>query len=216
MCFQFAENYLPDDLSEKIREAIKKIEEINMQVTPETLHLMLSSIYQTNFNKTYSIPDMREFNRIIRQYYEGDVSRKPQYRESKKLQFPKTIPQTMSYSKPSKPSIPQIIRTLWEQNKEADGSGLINLNDLKTTIAENNLPFGSAFTLQITHLKRAWRYGILTSTIDVKAETWGISETVVDNEGQKWFRAHNLNQQTAFVHANQNMRYPDDKKTYKK
>jgi hypothetical protein len=117
MCFQFAENYLPDDLSEKIREAIKKIEEINMQVTLDSLHFMLSSVYQTNFNETYSIPDMREFKRIIRQYYEGNISGE---KVGNKMDLPKFENDTNNFAyRPKMSKISESAETLREYRPPA-------------------------------------------------------------------------------------------------
>ncbi|MDR2171193.1 MAG: hypothetical protein LBP59_13700 [Planctomycetaceae bacterium] len=75
MCFQLAENHLPDNLSEKIREAIDKLETANLKITQEALHIVLSLLYKTNFNETYSLPDMRTFRNVIEQHYNNAANR---------------------------------------------------------------------------------------------------------------------------------------------
>ncbi|MDR0705543.1 MAG: hypothetical protein LBF88_11220 [Planctomycetaceae bacterium] len=69
MCFQLAENHIPDDLNEKIHEAVNKLEFVNLEITQEALHTVLSLLYQKNFNETYLLPDMKTFRKIIERYY---------------------------------------------------------------------------------------------------------------------------------------------------
>jgi hypothetical protein len=75
MCFQLAEYHLPDNLSEKIGEAIDKLETIHLEITQEALHVVLSFLYKTNFNKTYLLPDMRTFRKVVEKHYNGITDR---------------------------------------------------------------------------------------------------------------------------------------------
>ena len=66
------ESSLPDDLSEKIVSCIQQIESVDCPVHEDALQLMLSLAYQTNFMKSYHIPDKRSFKNLIEQKYYGE------------------------------------------------------------------------------------------------------------------------------------------------
>jgi len=63
--FQFADNHLPEDLPQKIVEAIEMLENCDLPLSQDNLHCTLSLLYETNFNETYQLPDMRTFRQTI-------------------------------------------------------------------------------------------------------------------------------------------------------
>lgn len=69
------ETSIPVDLSEKIASCIQQIEAVDMLVTEDTLLILLSLVYQTNFMKSYHIPDNRSFRTLIEQHYDGEKRR---------------------------------------------------------------------------------------------------------------------------------------------
>jgi predicted house-cleaning noncanonical NTP pyrophosphatase (MazG superfamily) len=69
--FQLIKNHFPDNLNDKIHEAINKLNSVNLEITQDALHVVLSLLYQKNFNETYSLHDMKKFRKIIEQHYNG-------------------------------------------------------------------------------------------------------------------------------------------------
>ncbi|MDR2756725.1 MAG: hypothetical protein LBC20_13565 [Planctomycetaceae bacterium] len=69
VCYQKFEGNLPDDLSEKIREAIDKLKSVNLPDNLESLYIVLSLEYNYNFLERYNL-NWSEFKRIIAYYEE--------------------------------------------------------------------------------------------------------------------------------------------------
>jgi hypothetical protein len=69
---------------------------------------------------------------------------------------------------------------------------------------------------QLTHLKRAWEYGVSKSGWHrANAGEWGIAEDVRDENGHRWVHIVNLQNRCGFVNANKNDYYPQEKKIYR-
>ncbi|GHT10648.1 hypothetical protein FACS1894170_03080 [Planctomycetales bacterium] len=63
---------IPDDFGDKITEAIEQLEAVNVPVSEEALHVVLSLAYQANFNTTYQITDKKTFRNLVEQHYKGE------------------------------------------------------------------------------------------------------------------------------------------------
>ena len=65
------ESSVPSDLGETIERCIQQIESVGLAVSEQTLHILLSLTYHTNFMKTYHISDFKTFRTLVTQYYIG-------------------------------------------------------------------------------------------------------------------------------------------------
>jgi hypothetical protein len=63
---------IPDDFGEKVATAIEQLEAVNVPVSEEALHVVLSLAYQANFNATYQITDKKTFRNLVEQHYNGE------------------------------------------------------------------------------------------------------------------------------------------------
>jgi hypothetical protein len=73
-CYQQQEAIgLPENLDEKINKIIIQLETVDLLVSDEAIHILLSLEYQTNFFETYQIPDWQTFYKVIEQHHQSNV-----------------------------------------------------------------------------------------------------------------------------------------------